>query len=97
MLTAYLLGGIPLLSLVSFVVYWWDKRQAIHHARRTPEARLLVIDLLGGWPGGWIAQNRFRHKTSKLSYRVRFYAAVALPRATGVSNHSSSDVAARPQ
>lgn len=78
MLVAYLLGGIPLLSLVSFVSYWWDKRQAIRDARRTPEARLLTIDLLGGWPGGWFAQRRFHHKTRKLSYRVRFYAAVSM-------------------
>lgn len=76
MLLAYLLGGIPLLSLASFAAYWWDKRQAIRDGRRTPEARLLTIDLLGGWPGGWLAQRRFHHKTRKFSYRVRFFGAV---------------------
>ncbi len=78
LLATYLLVGVPLLSLASFASYWWDKRQAVRDARRTPESRLLLLDLLGGWPGGWAGQRRFRHKTRKLSYQVRFFAAVAL-------------------
>jgi len=29
--------------------------------------------LLGGWPGAFLAQRRFRHKCSKVSYQVVFW------------------------
>ena len=31
-----------------------------------------MIGLLGGWPGAWIAQQSFRHKTQKGSFRLAF-------------------------
>ncbi|MEM1167140.1 MAG: DUF1294 domain-containing protein [Planctomycetota bacterium] len=63
------------LSLVSIVVYWVDKRAAANGRRRIPEARLLGIDAIGGWPGGAIARRLLRHKTHKLTYRVKWYLA----------------------
>jgi uncharacterized membrane protein YsdA (DUF1294 family) len=33
---------------------------------------------VGGWPGAWIAQQAFRHKTRKSSFQVTFWACVAL-------------------
>ena len=71
----YLLAAVPLLCLISGTLYWYDKRQAEAGRRRIPEISLLT---LGGWPGGWWAQQRFRHKTKKWSYRVRFYLAIAI-------------------
>jgi len=40
--------------------------------------QLQVLDLLGGWPGGFLAQQRLRHKCSKLSYQFMFWLVVAL-------------------
>jgi len=34
--------------------------------------------LLGGWPGALLAQQRFRHKTRKLSYQAVFWLIVLL-------------------
>jgi uncharacterized membrane protein YsdA (DUF1294 family)/cold shock CspA family protein len=66
------------LSLVTFVVYGWDKASAQGGFRRTPEKSLNALALAGGWPGGWIAMESFRHKTQKASFRRGFWFAVAL-------------------
>ncbi|MEL0166634.1 MAG: DUF1294 domain-containing protein [Pseudomonadaceae bacterium] len=65
-------------SVVSFVQYWLDKRSAETGRWRTPENTLHVIELLGGWPGALVAQQVFRHKTRKVSFQVVFWLIVAL-------------------
>ncbi len=72
------LGWYGAMSAVSIAMYWWDKRASGRGGWRTREASLLTVDLLGGWPGGWIARRALRHKTRKLGYRARFYAVVTL-------------------
>ncbi|UTW07201.1 DUF1294 domain-containing protein [Pseudomonas benzenivorans] len=62
-----------LMSLVCFVAYYRDKQFAMRGARRTPEARLHLYELFGGWPGGLLAQRMIRHKNRKLGYQVRFW------------------------
>lgn len=66
------------LSPLTFLVYAWDKRAARRDLRRVPERTLLSLDLAGGWPGGALAQTTLRHKTRKLSYRIKFVAAAAI-------------------
>ncbi|MFQ6575775.1 DUF1294 domain-containing protein [Pseudomonas sp. UM16] len=68
----------PLVSLVSFTLYWRDKHQARARAWRTPENVLHASELCGGWPGALLAQQAFRHKTRKLSFQLSFWAIVAL-------------------
>lgn len=76
-------GFWPLtLSLISFFSYAFDKRRAERGGRRVPEPQLLLVDLLGGWPGGWLGQRVFRHKTAKVGYRAAFWLIVALYEAT---------------
>ncbi len=70
------LAWYALASLASFAAYAIDKRRASLRRPRTPEATLLLIDLLGGWPGGLLARHLLRHKTRKVSYRVRFWLVV---------------------
>jgi uncharacterized membrane protein YsdA (DUF1294 family) len=65
-------------SAVSFLVYMFDKEAAVNNHRRTPENTLQMLGLIGGWPGALIAQQRLRHKTGKLSFRVVFWATVLL-------------------
>ncbi len=80
------LGGtswLPLLayllvSLLSLLLYWQDKRQARVQGPRTPEKVLHASELCGGWPGALLAQQLFRHKTRKPSYQVTFWAIVAV-------------------
>jgi uncharacterized membrane protein YsdA (DUF1294 family) len=37
------------------------------------EANLHLLELLGGWPGAFLAQRRLRHKCSKGSYQFVFW------------------------
>ncbi len=53
-------------------------RKARTRYRRVPERTLLVVSLLGGWPGAWWASQTFRHKTHKRSFRIQFWIAVAM-------------------
>ena len=62
-----------LISALTYWVYWHDKRRAENGEWRVPEARLHLLDLLGGWPGGFLAQRRLRHKCSKGSYQFVFW------------------------
>ena len=72
-----LLLAYVFMSLVCFVAYWRDKQFAIAGQQRTPEARLHLLELLGGWPGGLLAQRLIRHKNRKLSYQLTFWLIVA--------------------
>ena len=67
-----------LMSLVCFVAYWRDKRFAVAGAQRIPESRLHLYELLGGWPGGLLAQRLIRHKNRKLAYQVKFWLIVVV-------------------
>lgn len=57
-----------LCSVLTFVVYALDKRASIQGQWRTPEFRLQLFALLGGWPGALLAQQFLRHKSSKTSF-----------------------------
>ncbi|VXC34413.1 conserved hypothetical protein [Pseudomonas sp. 8BK] len=67
-----------LMSLICFIAYYRDKQFAIKGQQRTPEARLHLYELLGGWPGGLLAQRLIRHKNRKLSYQLLFWLIVLL-------------------
>lgn len=66
------------MSVLTFFLYWRDKHQARNEGWRTPEKVLHGAELLGGWPGGLIGQQAFRHKTRKLSYQTMFWLIVLL-------------------
>ncbi|GAB3486529.1 DUF1294 domain-containing protein [Azotobacter salinestris] len=78
------LGGYALFSFVSFLQYWLDKRRAATGRWRIPEASLHAVELLGGWPGALLAQQRFRHKTRKLAYQLVFWGIVLLHQAAWI-------------
>ena len=74
-----LLAGVPLgVSLLTFLAYRSDKRRAETGAWRIPESTLHLAELAGGWPGAFLAQRTFRHKTAKISYQVVFWIIVLL-------------------
>jgi uncharacterized membrane protein YsdA (DUF1294 family)/cold shock CspA family protein len=64
------------LNAFTFALYAADKRAAERDQRRTPEARLHGFALAGGWPAAALAQQKFRHKTSKASFRSVFWLSV---------------------
>ncbi len=59
-------------SLVGLVIAAIDKRQAQRGLGRVPEAALLALALLGGWPGELVAFLVVRHKTRKAAFLVPF-------------------------
>jgi uncharacterized membrane protein YsdA (DUF1294 family) len=65
-------------SVTAFILYRIDKAAAVSGARRTPEDTLLVLGLLGGWPGALVAQRVLRHKSRKPSFQVMFWTSVGV-------------------
>jgi len=63
-------------SLLSFVFYGYDKTCAQRGLWRVRENLLHVVDFLGGWPGGYLAQRWFRHKTHKTSFQLIYWITV---------------------
>ena len=71
-------GALLALNLLTLWVYAADKNAARNGTWRVRERHLHLLALLGGWPAAWLAQQRLRHKTSKLSFRVVYGLSVAL-------------------
>lgn len=74
----FVLGYSILISAVTYLLYRHDKKRAESGGWRTPESTLHFFELLGGWPGAFLAQCAVRHKISKASYQVTFWAIIAL-------------------
>jgi len=66
------------MSIITYITYSSDKSSAITENSRVPENTLHILSLLGGWVGALIAQQRFRHKTKKPSFKIVFWITVLL-------------------
>lgn len=66
------------MSLVAGIAYAFDKSAARTQRQRISERTLLVLGLLGGWPGALLAQRMFRHKTAKASFQAAFWITIVL-------------------
>ena len=55
-------------SLVTFILYGYDKAQAKRGGTRVPELVLHGLALAGGFLGGWLGRGIFRHKTQKPAF-----------------------------
>jgi len=75
------------LSAACLMAYAFDKSAAVAGRWRSSERRLLVLGLLGGWPGGLVAQQLLRHKSSKASFREAFWGTVVLNVGAFVAYH----------
>ncbi|MHC4945423.1 MAG: DUF1294 domain-containing protein [Planctomycetota bacterium] len=62
----------------TFLIYGFDKAQAIRNNTRIPESVLLLLVLVGGTAGALLGMVLFRHKTIKGSFRVKFWGVVIL-------------------
>jgi uncharacterized membrane protein YsdA (DUF1294 family) len=80
-LLAYV-AWVLVLSLITFAIYGSDKQRAGTNARRVPEQTLHLLALGGGWPGAWLGQRHFRHKTKKRSFLIVFWCLAILHVAT---------------
>lgn len=66
------------LSVIAFIYYGIDKSAARQHGRRVAETTLILLGMLGGWPGAIIGQQVFRHKTAKVTFRAVFWVSVLI-------------------
>ena len=67
-----------IMSLVTLIAYSIDKNAAVRGKWRISENSLHTLELGCGWPGAWLGQRLFRHKSSKKSYRIVYWFMVAL-------------------
>lgn len=79
-------------SLACFIGYALDKRAAERRNWRVSETILLLLGLVGGWPGAILAQEIFRHKTKKIAFRTLFWMSVAINMAAFVQLSAFSNV-----
>jgi len=91
-----IVAGIYLLaSIVCFLSYALDKAAAVRRGWRTSEQTLHLLGLTCGWPGGLLAQQLLRHKSSKPSFRAEFWFTVLLNVAGFVAWYSPLGVGLR--
>ena len=62
-----------IINALTYWVYARDKRRAENGEWRVPEVQLHLMELIGGWPGAFLAQRWLRHKCSKGSYQFVFW------------------------
>ncbi|MGL5285967.1 Uncharacterized membrane protein YsdA, DUF1294 family [Aeromonas sp. RU39B] len=76
MLPIWLAGLYAVMSLLTFLVYGWDKRAAQRKQSRVAERTLHTWAWLGGWPGALLARQLLRHKSSKKEYKLPLWLSV---------------------
>lgn len=59
----YIIIYLAAMSVVTFILFGVDKHKAKAHKWRIPEKTLLGLSLLGGFAGGFLGMEFFRHKT----------------------------------
>lgn len=67
------LGCFLLINAFTWLLFWADKRRAIRNEWRISEATLLLLALLGGTIGAFMARKIFRHKTRKQPFVAQLY------------------------
>lgn len=72
-------------SAVTALAWWVDKRAARQGRRRLSERRLLVLSLLGGWPGALLMTGLLRHKTRKQPFAAMLWLCALLNAATAAA------------
>ena len=58
------------INIITFVVFGIDKRKAIKHKWRVPEATLFILSIIGGSLGGIFGMYIFHHKTKKIYFVI---------------------------
>ena len=64
--------------MLTFTLYYKDKKAAINNSWRVNEKSLHIMALLGGWPGALYAQKKLRHKSIKQSFKMVFYLSIIM-------------------
>lgn len=73
-----LISYLVAINVVTLLLYGCDKIGARRRGRRVPENVLHAFAFIGGTVGALAAQNLFRHKTAKRSFRIVFWVLVLM-------------------
>lgn len=60
------------INIIVFILAGYDKHQAKKNKQRIPENTLFFLEAIGGTIGLLTAMLLFRHKTSKMSFIIKF-------------------------
>lgn len=77
-ITWFVLAFYGLINIWTYFAYYRDKQAAQKDKFRTPEKRLHLFSLLGGWIGALLAQRTLRHKSQKTEFRQVFWFTVVI-------------------
>jgi uncharacterized membrane protein YsdA (DUF1294 family) len=66
------------ITVITFFTFGYDKAIADTQRTRVPELILLALTFLGGTIGAILGRIVFRHKTSKASFRVKFWVVLVI-------------------
>ncbi len=61
---------LGLINLLTYAVFFWDKKAAEMRLNRFPEAGLITLVMIGGGIGAWAAMKIHHHKTKKPLFRT---------------------------
>ena len=67
-----------IINIIGFILIGYDKKMAVANKHRISEKTLLLIIIVGGVIGSGLAMFLFRHKTSKISYLLKFFGIVII-------------------
>lgn len=66
----YIIGYVAVMSLITCLVFGYDKGCAKRGKWRVPERTLFLLAALGGAPGAYAGMLLFRHKTKHWKFRM---------------------------
>ena len=67
-----IISWILFLSIWSFIMMGYDKKQSKRRGRRVPEKTLWLFAILGGGIGSYLGMMSFNHKTRHTEFRIGF-------------------------
>ncbi|PMM44811.1 DUF1294 domain-containing protein [Vibrio splendidus] len=73
-----LIPAYLVLSLLTYLMFSWDKQAAQKGNWRTPEKTFHLLSLFGGWPGALLAQFQLRHKSRKQPFKFILWVTIIL-------------------
>ena len=59
-----------IVNIISFIVYYIDKKLAIKHKYRIPESSLIFLSIIGGAIGSLFSMMLFHHKTKHIKFII---------------------------
>jgi uncharacterized membrane protein YsdA (DUF1294 family) len=66
----YVYSYLLIINIISFLLYYVDKRNSIKHKWRIPEKCLLLLSIIGGSLGSIISMFLFHHKTKHIKFLI---------------------------